>query len=274
MPSPTQRDYWNGEVGRIWTEQQTRLDDMLAPMTGPALEAFRPGAGAAVLDVGCGAGATTMALARRGCAPLGVDISAPLLELARRRAGEAGLDLRFVEADAGAATLPGAPFEGLFSRFGVMFFEAPQAAFAHLHSQMKPEAPLAFLCWRGPAENPWNVLPAQVAQELIDAPLPKADPLGPGPFAFADAARTTEILRGAGWRNVEAKGWKGRIPLGASTADAAALLTQMAHARLIAPYGLDAAAVEARIGAALGDMAGPDGAVTAPAACWIVTARA
>lgn len=273
-PSPSQRAYWNGAAAEVWTRLNDRLDAMLAPLTGAALDAFAPAPGAAVLDIGCGAGETTLALARRGLRPTGVDISAPLLARARARAAAAGLDIPFIEADAGAIDIPGAPFGGLFSRFGVMFFENPAGGFANLRSQLRAGAPLAFICWRSAAENAWNLIPPRAIEPLLPAPLPRPDPFAPGPMALADPDRTPAILTEAGWRDIAIARWDGRLPLGRDVADAADLLANMANARLIAPFNLDPGEVRARIAELVAPMAEKDGRVFGPAGCWIVTAHA
>lgn len=270
--SPSQRDYWNGHAATVWTEHNARLDAMLEPVTEAALGALTAAKGASVLDIGCGAGVTTLALAKRGYKPVGVDISAPLLALARKRAE--GLDIPFIEADAGAADVPGAPFGGLFSRFGVMFFEQPADAFANLRAQLKPDAPLAFVCWRGAAENAWNLIPPRAIGPMLPAPLPQPDPHAPGPMALADPERTRAIMTAAGWQGITIKPWDGRLPLGRDIADATDLLANIAHARLVAPFNLDQAEVRARIAELLRPMADTDGRVWGAAGCWIVTARA
>lgn len=271
--SPSQQAYWNGAAGDIWANEQERLDAMLEPVNAAVLGALKAEPGASILDVGCGAGVTTLALAARGYRPTGVDISSALLVRARERAAAEGARIDFIEADAGAAAIPGAPFGGMFSRFGVMFFEAPQDALAHLRGQLTPGAPLAFICWRAPADNAWNLLSAKIAQSMIDTPLPKPDPHAPGPMALADPERTRGILSGAGWRDIAITPWDGRIPLGRDIPEAADLLTLMARSRLIDPYGLDPARISARIAEEITPMATPNG-VLAPAGCWIVTARA
>src|SRR5262245_47003069 len=148
----TQREYWSGKVGDEWALHAERIDVMLGPVTEAALSlgAFR--SGERVLDIGCGAGATSLEIARRtGGTVVGVDLSPQLLEVARCRARHAPLAVEFIEADAGAARL-GACFDAAFSRFGVMFFEAPAPAFSHVRTGMCAGGRLIFACWRPLAE--------------------------------------------------------------------------------------------------------------------------
>lgn len=272
--SPQQREFWNGPAAEQWVRRQDVLDAMLAPMTGPTMDALGTASGSSVLDIGCGAGTTTMLLAQRGLKPLGVDISAPLVALAKQRAAAAGSSARFMEADAGATALPGAPFDALFSRFGVMFFEDPQAAFTHLHAQMKPGAPMAFVCWRGVAENVWNLIPMQAVLPLLPQAPPPPDPHAPGPMAFADVERTTRILTAAGWRDVRFTPWGGELVIGDDIEETADFMGGMAVQRLIAGTNIDPAEVRKRVVNGLRPLAGADGVLRAPAACWIVTGRA
>jgi ubiquinone/menaquinone biosynthesis C-methylase UbiE len=134
---PTQQEYWNSKVGEEWANQADRMDRMLQPMTQPAFDTLALKAGERVLDIGCGGGGTTLTAAQQvGSSGLavGVDLSRPLLGHARPRAEASGARAEFVEADAGAAPIPGAPFDAVFSRFGVMFFDEPAAAFARLRA--------------------------------------------------------------------------------------------------------------------------------------------
>jgi SAM-dependent methyltransferase len=272
--SPRQREFWNGQAGEQWVRRNDVLDAMLAPMTAPTMDALTAAPGSNVLDIGCGAGETTMLLAQRGLKPLGVDISAPLVALAKQRATAAGSPARFMEADAGATTVPGAPFDALFSRFGVMFFEDPQAAFTHLHAQMKRDAPMAFVCWRSVAENSWNLIPMQAVLPLLPQAPPPPDPHAPGPMAFADADRTTRILSAAGWQGVRFTRWDGELVIGNDLEETADFMGGMAVQRLVAGLSIDPAEIRKRVVDGLRPLAGADGVLRAPAACWIVIGRA
>src|SRR5205823_10546814 len=148
---------WNGQSGERWFTNQARLDAMVAVFGQAAIEAAAPATGERVLDVGCGAGASSLALAARvgpGGQVLGVDISEPLIGRARALAPQDTPAL-FQVADASSTELPEGAFDILFSRFGVMFFDDPTAAFSHMRRALKPGARVAFVCWRGMAEYDW-----------------------------------------------------------------------------------------------------------------------
>jgi SAM-dependent methyltransferase len=169
------------------------------------MDRLAPAPGETLLDVGCGCGDTSLELARRVGAEgevLGLDISAPMLDVARRRAKEDGArGLEFREADAQTAALPGGR-DAVFSRFGVMFFADPVAAFRNLRRALRPGGRLVFVCWRPLAENLWMRLPAETATGLVP-PAPPPEPGVPGPFAFADPDRVRRILAEAGFTGIE-----------------------------------------------------------------------
>ena len=158
-----------------------------------------------VLDGGCGGGQTMLALAQRVGSKgvvVGLDISRPMLEIARRRplpAGACRPDFR--EADVQSDDLGAEVFDAAFSRFGVMFFSDPIAAFANVRSALKPGGRITFVCWRPFQENAWMRIPMEAAQPFLD-PTPVMDPLAPGPFAFADPDRVHSILSSAGFDKV------------------------------------------------------------------------
>ncbi|MFM8411336.1 MAG: class I SAM-dependent methyltransferase, partial [Alphaproteobacteria bacterium] len=150
-PNAEQIDYWNDMAGPKWVALQESLDRQIGPLGAAAMAAADLQPGERVLDVGCGCGATSIELARRvapGGAVLGVDVSTVMLEAARAAAGRAGAEgLEFANADAQTAPLTPAGFDVVFSRFGVMFFADPTAAFANLRRALRPGGRLAVVCW-------------------------------------------------------------------------------------------------------------------------------
>jgi SAM-dependent methyltransferase len=195
-----QRTRWNGVDGEYWTSNQDRLDRTLAPVTGPLLEFAAPRAGSTVIDVGCGCGATTIELAR-AVGPsgriVGIDVSRPMLALAVERLREFANTTCLV-GDAAELPLSGLKAELIVSRFGVMFFGDPVAAFANLRTGLAAGGRLRFACWRPINENPWLQIPLLAVYEHAPR-VPNPDPEEPGPFAFGDTARVTRILKAAGF---------------------------------------------------------------------------
>jgi SAM-dependent methyltransferase len=192
--------YWNGPGGDRWTGESARTEKMLSRVADLLYPLAKPKPGETVLDVGSGLGPTTVELARR-VAPngraIGLDVSAKMVELARQRA-KGIANIEFIAADASTYRFD-APFADLlFSRFGVMFFGDPTAAFANLRKAIKPTGRMVFACWRRLSENPWMLKPLLAAYEQVPK-LPPAEPNEPGPFAFADQDRVTQILTGAGF---------------------------------------------------------------------------
>ncbi len=196
--------YWNERAGLTWTEYQERLDALFEPITALALEAAAPEAGEHVIDIGCGCGATVLALAHR-VGPIGAvtgfDVSAPMSARARERIKAAGLtNAEVVLSDAATHSFTPGAADLLFSRFGVMFFADPVAAFANLRQAMRPGGRLRFVVWRALTENPWFMVPLEVARALLP-PQPPTDPNAPGPFALANPERTLAVLQNSGWRD-------------------------------------------------------------------------
>jgi SAM-dependent methyltransferase len=196
---------WNDVSGRTWSELSDLLDRQLGDAGRLAMDALAPRAGERLIDVGCGCGQTTLELARRvgpGGEVLGLDISQPMLAVARGRAATAGAKhVRFVEGDAQIHALEPGAFAGIFSRFGVMFFEDPVAAFRNLRRALAPGGRLAFLCWRAPEDNQIMTCP-MVASRHHFPPQPPPTPGGPGPFAFADSDRVRGVLEQAGFSQI------------------------------------------------------------------------
>jgi SAM-dependent methyltransferase len=195
--------YWNGPGGQRWTDRQQAQDVMLAPVSDIVIERARASAGERIVDVGCGCGATSVALARRvGPAGhvLGIDISAPMLARARQ-IQPAGLPVDFVLADATVHPFDPASIDLLFSRFGVMFFADPALSFANMRRALRPSGRLAFACWREPRANPWMMTPLQAVYQHVPK-MPPQGPEDPGPFAFASEARVHRILSEAGFLDI------------------------------------------------------------------------
>ena len=196
-----QSEFWNAEPGLEWVRFQCDLDLLLRDVTDLLLGACAPRDGEAILDVGCGAGASSLALAR-AVAPSGgvqgIDISAPLLERARERAGEQGLrNASFLQADAQHHPLGPGRFDLAASRFGVMFFSDPVAAFRNLAACLRPGGRIAFVAWDALDRNPWFAWPQRIALDRLgERPPPPSD--APGPMAFRDIGRVVAILRAAG----------------------------------------------------------------------------
>lgn len=214
---------WNGQSGERWVANQARLDAMVAAFGQAAIEAAAPAKGERVLDVGCGAGASSLALAARVGAEgkvLGVDISEPLIDLARALAPPDTSTL-FRVADASSAELPEAAFDILFSRFGVMFFDDPTGAFTHMRHALRPGGRVAFVCWRGAAENDWVRVPMGAMKDILPPSAPP-DPEAPGPFSFGDRGRVSRILTAAGFTDITITPFDASVPFGeGETRDAA-----------------------------------------------------
>jgi SAM-dependent methyltransferase len=280
-PNAEQVRYWNEVAGPRWVLFQERLDRELGVFAEAVLERAKPAAGEAALDVGCGCGATTLELGRRvgrSGRVLGVDVSRPMLERARARAAAAGAaQVGFLEADAQTAALEPAAFDLLFSRFGVMFFTDPGAAFANLRRALRPGGRVTFVCWQKIADNPWLLVPlGAVAQEL---PLPAPPPAdAPGPFAFADAERVRGLLGRAGYGDVAFEDLRLAVSFGGGSLDEAvefALEVGPASAALReADVGPDVRArVVGAVRAALAPFAAESGVVRLASAAWLVSAR-
>jgi SAM-dependent methyltransferase len=271
-----QIDYWNGAMGENWARSQEALDVSLAPITQSLLPWASPLPGERVLDIGCGCGATTLMLAG-AVAPsgsvMGVDISRPMLAVARGSAESAGVTAEYTEADAAVYAFE-PEFNLVFSRFGVMFFDDPVAAFANIRRAARPGGRLAFVCWRTMPENQWVSTPLASAIDLLPPDDP-GNPHDPGPFAFADNARVEQILSTAGFRDIRIKPLDSVMITGSTIEEAAA------QSLKLGPLARRAADLEEsvrdvireRVAAAIAPFAGPDG-VALPAACWLVGAYA
>lgn len=277
-PNADQIRYWNEIAGPKWVALNDVIAAQIRPLGLLAMERARIAAGERVLDVGCGTGETTLEMGRRvgpSGAVVGVDISAPMLERAREAARAAGAEnVTFENVDAQTAALPG-PFDVLYSRFGVMFFMDPEAAFANLRRALRSGARLAFVCWRSVQENPWLLVPAMAVAKHL--PVPPPDPHAPGPFAFADAARVRDILSRAGFVRIhhEPVDHVLSVAAGASLDEVVGFVMQMGPAAAALREAQPSPEIIARLRAELRDALAPyEGAegVRMGSAAWIVTA--
>lgn len=196
--------YWNGPGGRHWTDRQQLQDVVLAPVSKILIDRATVKAGEAIIDVGCGCGATSFDLLKQVGATgrvTGIDISEPMLGRARELA-PANAPVEFVLADATVYLFAPESADMLFSRFGVMFFAQPTESFANMRKALRPGGRLAFACWRTPRDNPWMMLGLQEAYKFVPK-LPEVKPDDPGPFSFASEERVRGILGGAGFSDVK-----------------------------------------------------------------------
>ncbi|APO70826.1 SAM-dependent methyltransferase protein (plasmid) [Rhizobium gallicum] len=272
---------WNGQSGERWVAYQARLDAMMTVFGQAAIDAAAPAASERVLDVGCGAGASSLDLAARvgvGGHVLGVDISEPLIGRARTLAPQDTPAL-FQVADASSAELPQGAFDILFSRFGVMFFDDPTAAFVHMRHALRPGGRVAFVCWRGMAENDWVRLPMGAIMGIVPPTAPP-HPEAPGPFSFGDQKRVERILTAAGFTDIAIAPFDASIPFGeggtrdAAIDDAVEMTLEVGPlARALADQPDDIRArASAAVRAAFAGLPG-ERSVMIDGAAWIVTAR-
>ncbi|MEG8016582.1 class I SAM-dependent methyltransferase [Sphingomonas sp. LR55] len=190
---------WTGRIGDVWAEEWRRTDRSfinLTPRLNAAILAAAISRTRKIIDIGCGAGATSLATAQAfpNATVTGIDLSPTLIEIARHRA-ETQANARFECADITVAAANHAPTDLYVSRHGVMFFADPIAAFTTLAEAAAPDARLVFSCFADRAANRWAAEIITVTGGNADAPATTA----PGPFAFADPTYVASILEKSGW---------------------------------------------------------------------------
>lgn len=271
-----QAQYWNQQAGPSWVQGQEQLDAQVRPYGLAAMQALAPQAGEVLLDVGCGCGETSLQLARSVGAEgrvLGIDISAPMLERARQRArGRANIDFLLTDAQ-------DHPFEpgfavGAFSRFGVMFFSDPTAAFANLRLALAPGGRIAFVCWQQREQNDWLTVPLAALEGEIPLP-PPPEPGAPGPFSLGAASRLSAALQGAGFVDLELnallRNWGGPLE---DSIDFTMQVGPVAAALRAAQVGeAKRARIRERLLRTLSPYCDEAGNLALPSAAWVATAR-
>jgi len=275
MNNEQQIEFWNGPSGERWAALQDSIDRNLGHITQGFIPFVAAKPGESVLDIGCGCGTTTLTFAlavQPGGSVAGVDISVPMLSVARARAAAVNADIPFIEGDASIYDFQPV-FDLVVSRFGVMFFADPVAAFRNIRKAVAPGGRITFVCWRGLPENGWAATPIAAARPLLP-PQETPDPHAPGPFAFADRERLNGILLDAGFNHIVIEKFDGHMEMGATVEDAAR------EALNIGPLARAAAEVDEAlrerirkvVAEAMVLYATPKG-VRAPVACWFVRAQ-
>jgi len=230
----TEAERWANEMGEKWNTYRDRFEGMIGPVGDALLDAAHLAPGERVIDVGCGAGVTSLEIARRigpSGSVVGLDISPTLVATATSRAKKAGLtNARFILGDASKADL-GETFDCLFSRFGIMFFQDPYAAFAHMHGFVKPGGRTMFSCWGPQPDNPWVVEIMGIVSRYAELPPPV--PRAPGPFAFGEQDYMRDILVKAGFKDVSFASWKGGQYIGGPGSDAKSALQFLSEALFV-----------------------------------------
>lgn len=273
------RNTWsNNGVG--WVDNERTFDAVLAPFTEAILQSAGLRPGDRVLDVGCGSGTLLQRAVALGAAPVGVDISDTMVQAARRRVPEATVLLADAATVDLRAAAPGRPFDRVVSRFGVMFFDNPAAAFANIRQSAAPGARLTFVCWRD-ADNPMFTLGTDVLTAHLQPAAAAADPTAPGPLAFGNGDRVRTILDEAGWGEITTDACDGLCDYSLDGGDGveerlamvlASMAGRKAHAELEPRLGEHgwAALVDDVRSELRGNLV--DGAVRFPGRTWLVTA--
>jgi SAM-dependent methyltransferase len=268
-----QAEAWNGYEGEHWAGNDDRYDAVNSGFNRFVLDAAAIGERDRAVDIGCGNGQLTRLAARaaRSGRAHGIDLSAPMLATARARAAEEGLDnVVFEQADAQVHPFSAGGFDVAISRFGIMFFADPVAAFANIGRALRREGRLAFVCMTGLEGTDLGTVFGAMAAHL---PRPTG-PDGTGPTSFADPARVRAVLGEAGFREITCTRVEAEQTWGRDVADAAEFIRGWGPVRFQLRQVSPEAATRASdaLTAALRPFAGPDG-VRLRGTAWLVAAR-
>ena len=271
-----ERTDWRAARGEKWCAHLVGLEAMLAPVDEPLIDALELHAPQRIADIGCGGGGTALRLRQRapaGSTVHGFDVSPASVEAARARVPPGERSLAFEVADVATAPATRGPYDRLGSRFGVMFFEEPRAAFSNLLRWLVPGGRLAFAVWGAPADNPWVTTVHDVVAALVD--VPPAEPDAPGPFRYAEASALVSLLEDAGFVELHVQRWCGALPIGGTLAPAQAarfaLASFSSFGERLAEAGGDASEAAQRALTASFSRHQRDGAVWLDASVHIVT---
>lgn len=277
VANTAQAEAWNGETGRHWVEFRDRRDAQLRNFSPHLFAAAGISSDAHVLDVGCGCGSTTLQAARQAAdgKVLGVDLSGPMLAEARRQAADEGIaNVMFEQADAQVHPFAPGAFDVVLSRFGVMFFADPHAAFANIARGLRPGGRLAFMCWQRADANEYFTLPRRAISPYLELPERSGAPGEPGPYSMADPADVRGLLTGAGFDAIEITAVAEPTWIGADVEDAVAY--QLSTPTNRAAFGAADQHARDLAAAALHDALLPRATqrgVELGTAAWLVTAR-
>ncbi len=276
-----QAEHWSGKAGEVWVREQAMFDGLMAPVLDLLLDRAGLQASDRVVDIGCGTGAGMIAAAQivgDGGHVTGLDVSGPMLELAKERLQAAGVaNATCLLADAQVHPFGDMAADHLVSRFGVMFFADPVAAFANMRGALKPGGRMTFVCWAGMDGNPWFRIPAEAAKAVVGAPPPQ-NPRAPGPMAFSEADYVRDILGQAGFEGIGLTTEEITLtPIGDLEQNATFASREGPAGRIVKDMGGGRegyAAVAQRLREALKAFETPDGALRIPGRVHVVSATA
>jgi len=274
--NPSAYENWNGEQGRRWVASADQRDQILAPAADALLAVASPTSGSRVLDIGCGCGVTTL-LAAGSIGPqgsvTGVDISAPMLEMARERVRARGVtNAEFVHADAQIHAFEAESVDLVMSRFGTMFFADPGAAFTNIAAALRPGGRLCLATWRPLVANEWLMVPATALLQHTE--LPATAPTEPGMFAQSDPDVVTAMLDGAGFADVQLAATEVTFTLGPTVDEAVDYLAETGPGRVLIEAIPEGSAREAALADVRESLVAyhDDAGVRLGGGIWIVTA--